>query len=163
MKNSSTRYLVFSRHYLSTLARSKNQKKRVLQLLLNHIKHYLTKRRPLNQIELTQKYVKKEFKYMFDILKSLRIPSFIDRKRLLEKTLKYLKNDRDPSYFLIPLLEFCIWYNLFIFDIPASQLVVNSQAQIREDSHQNKTVLVGQKTSVYQRALSKEGGFEYFG
>jgi len=143
MKISSTRHPVFSRYYLSTLARSKNQKKKLLQLFLHHIKHYLTKRRPLHQIELTKDFVKKEFKYMFDLLKSLRIPPFIDRERLLEKTLKYLRNDRDPSYFLIPLLEFCIWYNLFIFNIPASQLVVNSQAQIREDAHQNKTVLVG--------------------
>jgi len=143
MKISSTRYPVFSRFYLSTLARSKNQKKKLFKLLLQHLKHHLIKRRPLSQTTLHEDFIKKEFKYMIDLLKSLKIPPFINGKRLLMKTQRYLKDNKDPSYFLIPLLEFCIWYNLFIYDIPPSE--ITRVRETREDAIANSIVLTHRK------------------
>jgi len=125
MRISSTRYPVFSRYFLSTLARSKIQKKRILLLLFQHLKHYLVKRRPIDQTTLHEELVKKEFKYMVGLLKSLKMPPYIDGERLIEKTQRYLREDKDPSHFLVPLLEFCIWYNLFIEDVSPSELTTN--------------------------------------
>ena len=123
MKISSTKYPVFSRYYLSTIARSRNQKKKLLILLLQHIKNNVIFRKPYSEIEEAIKLTRREFRYMIDLLKSLKTPPFLDRARLLNKTQQYFKNNKDPSYFLIPLLEFCIWYNLFIYDIPPSKLI----------------------------------------
>jgi len=128
MKISSTRYPVFSRFYLSTLARSKNQKKRILQLFLLHIKNYIVERSAWNQIKLTNEQVRRELKYMIDLLKSLEIPPFINREKVLEKIKHYLKNNKDPSRLIIPILEFCIWYNLFINNIPPSEITRKSRS-----------------------------------
>jgi len=133
MKISSTTSPVFSRFYLSTLARSKKQKKELFTLLLKHLKNTLFHRRPYSQTEEARHLTRQELGYMLDLLKSLKIPPFIHRERLTKKIKTHLKNNKDPSHILIPLLEFCIWYNLFINDIPPSKLITNIQTHIRED------------------------------
>jgi hypothetical protein len=55
----------------------------------------------------------KEIAYLANLLYSLKIPSFIDVNRLKKRTQKYLHDGKDLPPFLISILEFCIWYNLF--------------------------------------------------
>lgn len=123
MKISSTRYPVFSRYYLSTIARSKTQKKKLLKLLLRHVINNVFRGKPYDEVQEARKHTRAELKYMIDLLKSIETPEFINKDRLIHETREHLKNNRDPSNFLIPLLEFCIWHNLFINDIQPTELI----------------------------------------
>jgi asparagine synthase (glutamine-hydrolysing) len=60
--------------------------------------------------------------YLTNLLNNLTIPSFVKKSALLRCTQEFLKRRIDPSFFLEPVVEFCIWYNLFVLDKPLESL-----------------------------------------
>ena len=50
---------------------------------------------------------------LFYLLDSLTITEYIDIEKTKEMTQTYIGNGKDPKPFLIPILEFCVWYTLF--------------------------------------------------
>lgn len=56
---------------------------------------------------------REDIEFVLQILKSITIPEYIDLDKTKTMINKYLKNNKDPMPFLVPIVEFCIWYNLF--------------------------------------------------
>ena len=54
-----------------------------------------------------------DIKYLIKLLNKIKIPPQINKKYLFSKLDRYLKEGKDPSYFLIPISTFCVWYNMF--------------------------------------------------
>jgi asparagine synthase (glutamine-hydrolysing) len=51
--------------------------------------------------------------FLMGLLDSLSPVPYIDMGKLKQKTEEYLEQNKDPSPFLVPMLEFCVWYNSF--------------------------------------------------
>ena len=70
--------------------------------------------RLIHSLVTSRSHNAEEVHYLLGILKSLDIPEYIDMEKV-EKTIdKYLSSKRNLMPFLVPLVEFCIWYNLFV-------------------------------------------------
>lgn len=51
--------------------------------------------------------------FVLRTLKSLTVPEYIDLNKTEILINECLKKNKDPMPFLVPIVEFCIWYNLF--------------------------------------------------
>ena len=56
----------------------------------------------------------RDVRYLMKLAYTIKIPDVIDRESLLEQVAYHLQNDIDPSYFLEPIMQFCVWYDVFI-------------------------------------------------
>jgi len=56
----------------------------------------------------------KRIDYLITLLNNLTIPAFVKKNALIEYTREYLNRKMDPVFFLEPVVEFCVWYNLFV-------------------------------------------------
>ena len=71
---------------------------------------------PLLTINFIFKYKssrKRDAQNLLHILDSLVIPEYLNIERTKEMAQAYLSKGKDPMPFLAPIVEFCIWYNLF--------------------------------------------------
>ena len=68
---------------------------------------------------------RKDLKHLLDILESLTIPECIDIDKAKEIMIEYQNRNKDPLPFLVPIVEFCIWYNLFIENKTVRELYEN--------------------------------------
>jgi len=123
MRIPSTNDIIFPTLFLKSFILSRRQKKELLLLLIKNLKHFLTRLQIRSQVETHSKQTLAEIGYMINLMKKLDIPDFINIKGLMAKTQEYLKNDKNPIGFFVPILEFCIWYNLFITNVPLNQLI----------------------------------------
>lgn len=51
--------------------------------------------------------------YLIKLAKKMDIPDFIDREKLIKDIDYHVNNDIDPTYFLEPIMHFCIWHDKF--------------------------------------------------
>jgi len=65
----------------------------------------------------------KTIDYLTSLLTNLTVPQFIKKNALLGCTHEYLNGKIDPRFFLEPLVEFCVWYNLFILGKSPEELM----------------------------------------
>jgi asparagine synthase (glutamine-hydrolysing) len=59
-----------------------------------------------------------DIEYLKNIVIRLEFPTFIKKQYLLDQLAYYEKNNYDCSNFLVPLTNFCLWYNLFFKNNP---------------------------------------------
>ena len=52
----------------------------------------------------------KDVDYLIDLIKVVKIPKYFNRKKILHQLNFYIEQGIDPSGFLIPILQFCIWH-----------------------------------------------------
>ncbi len=55
----------------------------------------------------------KDVKYLVRLAKKIDMPVFIDREKLIKDIDYHVDNDIDPTYFLEPIMHFCIWHGKF--------------------------------------------------
>lgn len=93
--------------YLSFYSIKHWGKKYLLIFPLSIIKHLITSK--------SQSF-KVDAQYLLNVLKSMPVPDYIDVDKAEVMTNEYLSNGKNPLSFLVPLVEFCIWYQLFILE-----------------------------------------------
>jgi len=59
-----------------------------------------------------------EIKYLASLLDSLVVPPFLNVDKIKQRTRRFLSDGKDPLPFLVPIIEFCIWYNVFYLKEP---------------------------------------------
>lgn len=109
--------------------------------ILGEIEQLIVAYLPSSMLELTRKirasakilYSKKEIDvdvkkidYLIALLNNLTIPAFVKKKALLKYTREYLDRNFDPSFFLEPVVEFCVWYNLFVLGKSPKDLLAST-------------------------------------
>jgi asparagine synthase (glutamine-hydrolysing) len=52
----------------------------------------------------------RDVKYLIKLAKITDMPRYINKKLLLKRIDEHIKVDRDPSYFLEPIMHFCMWH-----------------------------------------------------
>jgi len=68
----------------------------------------------------------KRINYLIALLNSLTIPTFVKKNALIEYTREYLNRKIDPTFFLEPVVEFCVWHNFFVLDKSPKDLVASN-------------------------------------
>jgi asparagine synthase (glutamine-hydrolysing) len=48
--------------------------------------------------------------YLIKLAKKIKMPEYINKKLLLKRIDEHVAIDRDPSYFLEPIMHFCVWH-----------------------------------------------------
>jgi asparagine synthase (glutamine-hydrolysing) len=57
--------------------------------------------------------------HLMDLIDSLPIPPYVNMEKVRERTRDCLSQNRDPSPFLVPMAEFCIWYSMVYLKRPS--------------------------------------------
>jgi asparagine synthase (glutamine-hydrolysing) len=55
-----------------------------------------------------------DIRYLIKLAKITKMPQFIDKQLLLMNIESHVKNDKDPTYFLEPIMHFCVWHKEFM-------------------------------------------------
>jgi len=109
MKVPSTNFLgPFSLHHILFQA-AHCSKRKVLSLALHMARFLLLSRVSTRTRELSRA----EIRSLTKLLDLLRIPEFVDLVKLRREIEAYMRHNKDPMALLVPMLEFCIWYNMF--------------------------------------------------
>jgi asparagine synthase (glutamine-hydrolysing) len=53
----------------------------------------------------------RDIKYLIKLARTMKMPKYINKDLLLKEIDKHISKDIDPTYFLEPIIHFCIWYN----------------------------------------------------
>jgi hypothetical protein len=53
----------------------------------------------------------RDIKYLIKLSENMKMPKYINKKLLLKEIDMHISKDQDPTYFLEPIMHFCIWYN----------------------------------------------------
>jgi len=70
----------------------------------------------------------KKVNYLIALLNGLTIPSFVKKSALIGYAQEYSNRKIDPAFFLEPVVEFCVWYNLFVLGKPLEELVASTRS-----------------------------------
>jgi hypothetical protein len=88
-------------------------------LSINSIERWSKKYLPLLPLSLISWIIKfryysdkKDIQYLLGLLRKLTVPEFIEINKLIKNTNDCLLSGRNPLPFLVPIVEFVIWYNL---------------------------------------------------
>ena len=49
--------------------------------------------------------------YLIKLARTMKMPKYVNNKLLLKRIDEHILHDYDPTYFLEPIMHFCIWYN----------------------------------------------------
>jgi len=71
--------------------------------------------------------------YLIALLDNLTIPVFVKKNVLITCTQEYLERKIDPSFFLEPVVEFCVWYSLFVLDKSPIDLLDSVHKHVKHD------------------------------
>lgn len=55
----------------------------------------------------------KDVMYLVNLAKKMEMPNFIDKDKLISDIDEHIAVDKDPTYFLEPIMHFCLWFNNF--------------------------------------------------
>lgn len=82
-----------------------------LRYLLGDINKYLKKTK---KIAAHNTHNPRDVDFLIEMAKDLNMPSFIDKDTLITEIDNHVKNGLDPNHFLEPIMQFCVWYDLFM-------------------------------------------------
>jgi asparagine synthase (glutamine-hydrolysing) len=60
--------------------------------------------------------------FLVELIKKVEMPPEIDDVYLFKELDKHIKKGVNPGYFLVPIADFCVWYNLFVLEKPLEEL-----------------------------------------
>ena len=53
----------------------------------------------------------RDIKYLIKLARAMKMPKYINKELLLKEIDKHISKDQDPTYFLEPIMHFCIWHD----------------------------------------------------